>query len=93
MDVDRLPDDINGMLFVYQAPASVSFGMFNTLIPVDIWWFDANGHLIGTAEMAPCPQQPCASYGSPGPIMWVLETPQGTYDFRPGDFLSTVESS
>lgn len=92
MEVERLPGDIDGMLFVYQVPASVSFGMFNTPMALDIWWFDANGLLIGTAEMEPCPQRPCTSYGSPGPIRWVLETPQGTYDFRPGDILSTVES-
>ncbi len=91
--VDQLPRGIDGMLFVYEAETSVTFTMFNTLMPLDIWWFDANGVLVGSAEMEPCESRPCTSYGSPGPIQWVLETPQGKYDFAPGAMISDVAGS
>jgi uncharacterized membrane protein (UPF0127 family) len=92
-EVDQLPRGIDGMLFVYEAEASVTFSMFNTLMSLDIWWFDANDVLVGSAEMEPCESRPCTSYGSPGPIQWVLETPQGKYDFAPGAMISYVAGS
>lgn len=91
-EVAELPAGIDGMLFVYEAPTPATFGMLDTLIPLDIWWFDGNGLLVGSGEMEPCPEEPCASYRSPGPVMWVLETPSGTHDFAAGAPLSTGES-
>lgn len=89
--VDALPDGIDGMLFVYDAAASASYGMFLALIPLDIWWFDATGMLLGSDEMTPCPEEPCASYPSPGPVSWVLETPLGSHEFPAGARISTVD--
>lgn len=91
--VDQLPRGIDGMLFVYETETSVTFSMFNTLMSLDIWWFDANGVLVGSAEMEPCESKPCTSYRSPGPIQWVLETPQDKYDFAPGAMISDVAGS
>ncbi len=90
MEVDQLPRDIDGMLFVFEAEASVTFAMFNTPMPLDIWWFDTTGVLVGWAEMEPCRSRPCTSYRSPGPIQWVLETPQDKYDFAPGAMISGI---
>jgi uncharacterized protein len=96
-EVDQLPRGIDGMLFVYETETSVTFTMFNTLMPLDIWWFDAKGVLVGSAEMEPCESRPCTSYRSPGPIQWVLETPQGKYDFAQGAISdvagSTIDSN
>ncbi|MFV1960274.1 MAG: DUF192 domain-containing protein [Acidimicrobiia bacterium] len=92
-EVDQLPRGIDGMLFVYETETSVTFSMFNTLMSLDIWWFDANGVLVASAEMEPCESKPCTSYRSPGPIQWVLETPQGKYDFAPGAMISDVAGS
>lgn len=72
------------MLFVYDRPASATFGMLDTLIQLDIWWFDEDGHLLGSAEMEPCPEEPCTDYRSPGPVMWVLETTAGEFEFSTG---------
>ena len=91
--VESLPDHIDGMLFVYEAPVSASYGMLDTVIPLDIWWFDGDGILIGNAEMDPCPAAPCASYGAPGPVRWVLETEAGRFDFALGSGLSSGETS
>lgn len=77
------------MLFVYESTQSATFGMLNTPMPLDIWWFDGDGRLVGTTEMEPCFEKPCVDYRSPGPVRWVLETPLGEQDFRMGAMLST----
>lgn len=76
------------MLFVFDEVRSASFGMRDTLIPLDIWWFDEDGHLVGSAEMEPCASVTCPSYRSPGEVFWALETPAGKWDLGPGDNLS-----
>lgn len=83
---------LDGMLFVYDAEAPATFFTLNMLIPLDVWWFDGDGVLIGTAEMDPCSFEPCVRYGSPGPVRWVLETPLGDFEFEMGSMLSNVES-
>lgn len=89
--VAELPADIDGMLFTWDDPLSVSFSMRNTVIPLDIWWIDGDGLIIGSARMEPCLDGDCVSYRSPGPVAWVLETPAGSYLFSAGDILSTTE--
>ncbi|HEY4607427.1 MAG TPA: DUF192 domain-containing protein [Acidimicrobiia bacterium] len=87
--VTRLPADIDGMLFTFADPVSVSFVMEDTTIPLDLWFFDEDGALIGSEEMTPCSTEPCPRYPAPGPIAWALETPAGSFEFRPGDLLVT----
>ena len=89
MEVEELPESLDGMLFVFEEPRPGAFHMLNTPMPLDIWWFDAEGLLIGSAAMEPCPLEPCVSYGSPAPVKWVLETPSGAHEFDPGEVLST----
>ena len=62
--------------------------MRDTLIPLDLWWFDADGRLLGSTEMEPCPSEPCPDYGSPGEVGWALETPAGVADLAPGERLT-----
>lgn len=90
--VARLPDEIDGMLFVFPMPASLSFTMRDTLIPLDIWWFDGDMRLIGRTAMEPCQGEPCVSYGSPGDARWALETMAGEWTFMTGSELSIVEN-
>ena len=85
--VEALPDGIEGMLFVFEEPTTPTFGMRDTLIPLDIWWFDDEGRLLGSTEMEPCDSEPCPSYRSPGEVVWALETPQGELELVPGDTL------
>ena len=87
MEVEDL-GELDGMLFLFPEPTSPSFHMRNTPIPLDVWWFDEAGILIGSTEMEPCLTESCTSYRSPGPVMWVLETPQGVEQFEPGSALS-----
>jgi hypothetical protein len=88
-DIETL-DGYDGMLFVFEETRPATFGMGDTLVPLDIWWFDAEGVLLGGTEMSPCPDDPCVSYASPAPIMWALETPAGEYELEVGTVLSTV---
>jgi uncharacterized membrane protein (UPF0127 family) len=87
--VAELPEGIDGMLFVFPQQATPSFIMSGTLIPLEVWFFDAEGSMIGSHEMTPCPADPCPLYPAPGPVGWALETPLGERDFQPGELLST----
>lgn len=87
MGVEELPPGIDGMLFVFDDERPRSFWMLNTLIPLDIWWFDAGGVLLGSTFMEPCTTDPCPSYPSPGPTKWALETAAGEFEFPSGSIL------
>jgi len=91
--VGALPEGIDGMLFAYGEPATATFGMRDTLIPLEIWWFDGEGRLLGSTDMEPCSATPCTGYASPGEIAWALETPSGELHFAPGDTLRVIGAS
>jgi uncharacterized membrane protein (UPF0127 family) len=87
--VDVMPDSVDGMLFVFEEPGQRFFHMAGVSIPLDIWWFDAEGRLVGSTPMEPCPRAPCPSYPSPDGVAWALETPSGSQDLPIGAMLST----
>lgn len=66
-----------GMLFVFEEEARRSFWMKNTLIPLEIIFFDAEGNLVSTTTMEPCEADPCRQYTSSGPAQYALEVPVG----------------
>ena len=51
MHVPEMPR-MSGMLFVYERPQAVSFWMENTLIPLDMLFIDARGHVVHIHENA-----------------------------------------
>jgi len=67
----------NGMLFIFDIPAVQTFWMKNTLIPLDIAFFDADGLFISSTRMEPCTESPCAVYSSGAPALYALEMPAG----------------
>lgn len=91
--VEELPDGMDGLLFVFGDPRTASFVMSDTLIPLDIWWFDADGRLVGSAEMEPCTSVFCDSYRSPQEVTYALESPLGEVELEPGAMLTVLESS
>lgn len=91
MEVEELPAGLDGMLFVFDSPAVVSFHMLRTPMELDIWWFDQNGQVLGSTMMEPCPDEPCPLYPSPDRIRWALEVPAGAFSFLPGELLSAGE--
>ncbi len=67
-----------GMLFTFESEQQLSFWMKNTLIPLDIVYFDAEGNFVSAATMEPCTQDPCRTYLSATFALYALELPAGT---------------
>lgn len=61
------------MLFVYREEALHSFWMKNTLIPLDLLWFDSNFTVIEKTTLYPCGNDICLSYDSHYNSKYVLE--------------------
>jgi uncharacterized membrane protein (UPF0127 family) len=57
----------DGMLFVFEEPSSGGFWMKNTLVPLTIVFFNANGERVRKLSMRPCHADPCPIY-SPGRV-------------------------
>jgi uncharacterized protein len=69
-----------GMLFIFEVAQPLSFWMFNTLIPLDIIFADAERRITSiSASVPPCrPPSRCPTYTSHGPAQFVLEVNAGT---------------
>lgn len=71
--------DLDGMLFVWGGDTVTSrFTMADTLMALDVVFFDAGGALVDAFRMEPCRSRPCPSYQASGPYAYALETPAGT---------------
>ena len=68
-----------GMLFVFKEPQVLEFWMKNTLIPLEILFFDRDGAFVNAADMTPCKADPCARYKSQALAQYALEV---NTDFR-----------
>jgi len=71
--------DLDGMLFVYATDTDTSFWMKNTLIPLDVAFFDAAGGLVDLVHMEPCAGDPCSIYRAAGLYRYALEVPAGGF--------------
>jgi uncharacterized membrane protein (UPF0127 family) len=69
----------DGMLFVYTSASLNAYTMADTLIPLDIGFYDAQGEPVDRLKMVPCSktQAECPLYQSKGPFFYALETPHG----------------
>src|SRR4030095_3548252 len=79
MERSSLPAE-QGMLFLFEVAQPLSFWMFNTLIPLDIIFADAERRIpSGYTSVPPCrPPSRCPTYSSRGLAQFVLEVNAGT---------------
>ncbi len=74
---DRLDAD-QGMLFIFEREEINSFWMLNMKFPIDILWLDKDKRVVHSeAAVPPCPKEPCPSYPTPHPALYVLELQSG----------------
>lgn len=78
---------LDGMLFVWEADVASAFVMRDTLIPLDIAFFAADGTLVDLLSMNPCTAEPCERYQASGPYRYALEAPTGSFDAMDQPFL------
>lgn len=92
-------DDDRGMWFVFEDEALRRFWMKNTLIPLDIMFFDADLELVRIVEgMQPCiPSESapgsvtqCLTYFSRVPAMYALEVNAGFVEKNGAEIGNTV---
>lgn len=72
MNRDELQEG-NGMLFIFENPNILLFWMKDTLIPLDIIFFDEAGVFVKSETMDPCEEEPCRTYNSKGNAIYALE--------------------
>ena len=51
-----------GMVFLWPEDTRSAFHMKDTLIPLSIAFFDAEGRILATLDMEPCRADPCPTY-------------------------------
>lgn len=70
----------DGMLFDFGGPTTGEFWMYQTLVPLSIAFFDADGAYVSSADMEPCRTASageCPRYGAAGPYAYAVEVAMG----------------
>lgn len=70
-----------GMLLVFERENFYSIWMKNMKIPLDLLWLDKEKRIVHIERnVPPCKEDPCPSYSSRFPAMYVLEIKAGSVD-------------
>lgn len=70
---------LDGMIFLWGDDTDETFWMRDTLIPLDIAWFRADGSFVSQLIMVPCPNgETCPNYAATGVYRFAVEMPAGT---------------
>lgn len=65
----------DGMLFTFPTDTTAGFWMRQTPMPLTVAYFDADGELVSSADMTPCPEEECPTYPPEGPYRNAVEVP------------------
>lgn len=68
-----------GMVFVFPGETAGGFWMKNTLIPLSIAFYDAEGRIVRILDMEPCRRDPCPVYDPGVAYVGALEVNQGAF--------------
>lgn len=79
MGREELADDA-GMVFLFFEEHGGGFWMKNTLIPLSIAFFDADGEILEILDMEPCEEDPCPVYDPGVSYRGALEVNQGSFE-------------
>lgn len=67
----------DGMVFVYPSPRGGTFWMKNTVLPLSIAYFGADGRFLDSHDMEPCRSEDCQRYRTAPDMQFAIETTQG----------------
>ena len=77
----RKIDPDQGMLLVFEQVNYYSIWMKNMKIPLDILWLDREKRIVHIEKnVPPCKEDPCPSYSSRFPALYVLEIKAGSVE-------------
>jgi hypothetical protein len=68
-----------GMVFLFDEDQTSGFWMKNTLIPLSIAFYDAQGRIVRILDMEPCREDPCPSYEPGAAYRGALEVNKGAF--------------
>lgn len=86
----------DGMLFSNDAPVDNPYVMIDTVMPLSITWWQADGSFVSTTDMTPCTEanpQDCPRFPPAGPYQFAVEVPQGAIDVGDGSRLHVRDQS
>jgi len=92
MNVTSMPA-ADGMAFTWTTPTDTPFWMQDTLIPLDIVFWDASGKVVTVLTMVPCTANPCHLYYPTANYVGAVEMNAGLtnqYGVAPGDTVKLV---
>lgn len=93
MGRESLGED-EGMVFVFFEESTGGFWMKDTLIPLSIAFFDAEGTIVDILDMEPCESEPCESYFPSSPYFGALEVNKGAFaewGIEIGDHIEVIQ--
>ena len=85
-----------GMIFQYDSPSEGGFWMKNTLIPLDIAFYNVRGRIVRILRMEPCKRDPCKIYSPEAAYRGALEVNAGSFarwKVKRGDLIRVRVSS
>lgn len=80
----------SGMVFLFDNPFAGGFWMKDTLIPLSIAFWNADGRIVGILDMQPCKTDNCPVYTPPKPYVGAVEANLGyfaAHDVTVGDMV------